>query len=223
MLCSLVPTIPKTFFKAKSLRSKIYKIKEIKQDTCEYRRAVGLRCIVHLRKCIGWKDFKALFIAVTDISKDTVREFGNNGLSILLISWPVFKSIFYPHLNSGGKDGGWLSSIHLLEWELHVICLNIRQYKISFIYLFTEKPAIAPPVFVFQKDKAQKVRKANEIFLLRGWDKRMVFGFFSGLNGINQEGFSSPVPSGNNKMLIDLLRIFFCITEKTESCSKICT
>lgn len=27
------------------------------------------------------------------------------------------------------------------------------------ISLFTEKPAIAPPVFVFQKDKAQKVRR----------------------------------------------------------------
>lgn len=26
------------------------------------------------------------------------------------------------------------------------------------IFLFAEKPAIAPPVFVFQKDKGQKVR-----------------------------------------------------------------
>lgn len=31
--------------------------------------------------------------------------------------------------------------------------------KTPMISLFTEKPAIAPPVFVFQKDKAQKVRR----------------------------------------------------------------
>lgn len=31
--------------------------------------------------------------------------------------------------------------------------------KTPIISLFTEKPAIAPPVFVFQKDKAQKVRR----------------------------------------------------------------
>lgn len=39
-----------------------------------------------------------------------------------------------------------------------VYCVNIVLRAKTPIFLFTEKPAIAPPVFVFQKDKGQKVR-----------------------------------------------------------------
>lgn len=38
--------------------------------------------------------------------------------------------------------------------------------KNPMISFFTEKPAIAPPVFVFQKDKAQKVRRCWHVFCL---------------------------------------------------------
>lgn len=36
--------------------------------------------------------------------------------------------------------------------------MNIVLGEKTLIFLFAEKPAIAPPVFVFQKDKGQKVR-----------------------------------------------------------------
>lgn len=37
------------------------------------------------------------------------------------------------------------------------------------IFLFAEKPAIAPPVFVFQKDKGQKVRGRYVLFTWLLW------------------------------------------------------
>lgn len=36
--------------------------------------------------------------------------------------------------------------------------MNIVLGEKTLIFLFAEKPAIAPPVFVFQKEKGQKVR-----------------------------------------------------------------